>query len=47
MGALSATPAPKYQKPFLPLVPGFVHAKFNDIKGINIRLNNRGIKLNQ
>jgi acetylornithine aminotransferase len=34
MGALSATPAPKYQKPFVPLVPGFVHAKFNDIKGI-------------
>ncbi len=30
MGALSATPAPKYQKPFLPLVPGFIHAKFND-----------------
>ncbi|KAJ1657779.1 acetylornithine aminotransferase [Dispira simplex] len=30
MGALSATAAPKYQKPFLPLVPGFRHVDFND-----------------
>jgi acetylornithine aminotransferase len=47
MGALSATPAPKYQKPFLPLVPGFVHAKFNDIKGIIVLLNHRSDKFNQ
>jgi acetylornithine/succinyldiaminopimelate/putrescine aminotransferase len=30
LGALSATPSPKYQKPFLPLVPGFIKAPFND-----------------
>ena len=30
MGALSATPNPKYQKPFAPLVPGFKHAPLND-----------------
>lgn len=30
MGALSATPNPKYQKPFLPLVPGFSNVAFND-----------------
>ncbi|KAL0077309.1 pyridoxal phosphate-dependent transferase [Phycomyces blakesleeanus] len=30
MGALSATFNPKYQKPFAPLVPGFVTAPFND-----------------
>ncbi|KAI8596443.1 pyridoxal phosphate-dependent transferase [Dissophora ornata] len=35
MGALSATPNPKYQKPFLPLVPGFVHAPYNDVKAVD------------
>lgn len=30
MGALSATYNPKYQKPFAPLVPGFITAPFND-----------------
>ena len=35
MGALSATPNPKYQKPFSPMVPGFKHGHFNDIDGIN------------
>ncbi|GAA5809142.1 hypothetical protein MFLAVUS_002546 [Mucor flavus] len=30
MGALSATYNPKYQKPFAPLVPGFVTSPFND-----------------
>ncbi|RIA84869.1 pyridoxal phosphate-dependent transferase [Glomus cerebriforme] len=34
MGALSATPSPKYQAPFSPLVPGFVHSIYNDIKKI-------------
>jgi acetylornithine aminotransferase len=34
MGALSATPNEKYQKPFRPLLPGFAHAKFNDVPGI-------------
>jgi len=31
MGALSCTANPKYQKPFLPLIPGVSHAPFNDI----------------
>ena len=35
MGALSATPNPKYQKPFAPMVPGFKYGDFNDIGGIN------------
>ncbi|KAI9238768.1 acetylornithine aminotransferase [Podila verticillata NRRL 6337] len=35
MGALSATPNPKYQKPFLPLVPGFVHAPYNDVTAVD------------
>lgn len=34
MGALSATPNPKYQKPFSPMVPGFKHGTYNDIAGI-------------
>lgn len=34
MGALSATPSPKYQAPFSPLVPGFVHSIYNDIEKI-------------
>ena len=35
MGSLSATPNPKYQKPFSPMVPGFKYGSFNDITGIN------------
>ncbi|CAG8642191.1 8124_t:CDS:2 [Ambispora leptoticha] len=35
MGALSATPAPKYQKPFSPLIPGCSYAPFNDVTKIN------------
>ncbi|CAG8682847.1 6097_t:CDS:2, partial [Ambispora gerdemannii] len=35
LGALSVTPAPKYQKPFLPLIPGVSHAPFNDVTKIN------------
>ena len=34
MGALSATPNPKYQKPFSPMVPGFRYGTYNDIEGI-------------
>ena len=30
-GGMSATPQAKVQKGFAPLVPGFVHAKFNDL----------------
>lgn len=34
MGSLSATPNPKYQKPFGPMVPGFSYGTFNDVAGI-------------
>lgn len=35
MGALSATPNPKYQKPFGPMVPGFRYGNYNKIDEIN------------
>lgn len=35
MGALSATPNPKYQKPFSPMIPGFKHGAYNDVAAIN------------
>lgn len=35
MGSLSATPNPKYQKPFSPMLPGFRYGTYNDINGIN------------
>ncbi|KAM7208525.1 acetylornithine aminotransferase [Naviculisporaceae sp. PSN 640] len=35
MGSLSATPNPKYQAPFAPMVPGFKVGTYNDIAGIN------------
>ncbi|KAF7547537.1 hypothetical protein G7046_g8967 [Stylonectria norvegica] len=35
MGSLSATPNPKYQKPFSPMVPGFRVGTYNDVAGIN------------
>lgn len=35
MGSLSATPNPKYQKPFSPMVPGFTVGIYNDIAGIS------------
>ncbi|CBF88044.1 acetylornithine transaminase [Aspergillus nidulans FGSC A4] len=31
MGALSATPNPKYQTPFSPMLPGFKYGKYNDV----------------
>ena len=34
MGALSATPNTKYQKPFGPMIPGFKYGKFNQIGGL-------------
>ncbi len=34
MGAVTATGQPKYQEPFLPLVPGFTHIPFNDIDAL-------------
>ncbi|KAH8897762.1 acetylornithine and succinylornithine aminotransferase [Thozetella sp. PMI_491] len=35
MGSLSATPNPKYQAPFAPMVPGFRYGTYNDVAGIN------------
>jgi predicted acetylornithine/succinylornithine family transaminase len=35
MGSLSATPNPKYQKPFSPMLPGFRYANYNDLSTIN------------
>lgn len=35
MGSLSATPNPKYQQPFAPMLPGFKYGKYNDIAAIN------------
>lgn len=34
MGSLSATPNPKYQKPFSPMIPGFRYGTYNDEAGI-------------
>ena len=34
MGALSLTPNPKYQTPFLPLVPGVEVVEYNDVDGL-------------
>ncbi|CAG8508216.1 21098_t:CDS:2 [Dentiscutata erythropus] len=38
-GSLSATPSPKYQSPFTPMVPGFVTIPYNDISKINEHVN--------
>ncbi|CAN5486157.1 hypothetical protein BH11ARM1_BH11ARM1_05220 [soil metagenome] len=32
LGVLSATGQPKYQEPFLPLVPGFIHIEANNVE---------------
>lgn len=34
MGSLSATPNPKYQKPFAPMLPGFKYGTYNDVADI-------------
>lgn len=34
MGSLSATPNPKYQKPFAPMLPGFKYGIYNDEGGL-------------
>ena len=36
MGALSVTSNPKYQKPFMPLIPGVDVGKLNDFEGLEI-----------
>lgn len=35
MGSLSATPNPKYQEPFAPMLPGFKYGTYNDTAAIN------------
>lgn len=35
MGSLSATPNPKYQEPFAPMLPGFKYGTYNDVAAIN------------
>ena len=35
MGSLSATPNPKYQKPFSPMIPGFKYGVYNDEASIH------------
>ena len=35
MGALSATPNEKYQKPFAPMIPGFKYMHYNNIEEID------------
>jgi acetylornithine aminotransferase len=35
MGSLSATPNPKYQAPFSPMLPGFRYGTFNDVAAVN------------
>jgi acetylornithine aminotransferase len=39
MGSLSATPNPKYQKPFAPMLPGFKYGTYNDEAAINDLVN--------
>ena len=40
-GALSATWAEKYRKPFMPLVPGFYHVPYNNIEAIAEKINEK------
>jgi acetylornithine aminotransferase len=41
LGALSATPTPKYQAPFAPLIPGFRYGTLNDEASIETLVNPR------
>jgi len=41
MGSLSATPNPKYQKPFGPMVPGFKYGSYNDIAAVPDLVNDK------
>lgn len=41
LGALSATPNPKYQKPFAPMVPGFKYGTYNDEAGLTDIITNK------
>lgn len=35
LGSLSATPNPKYQAPFAPMIPGFKYGKYNDVTSLD------------
>ncbi|GLI75724.1 acetylornithine aminotransferase [Penicillium ochrochloron] len=39
MGALSATPNPKYQTPFSPMLPGFKYGNYNDVEQLQTLIN--------
>ncbi|KAL9005111.1 MAG: hypothetical protein Q9188_002099 [Gyalolechia gomerana] len=39
MGALSATPNAKYQKPFSPMIPGFRYGTYNDVAPVHDLVN--------
>ncbi|KAI9760020.1 MAG: hypothetical protein M4579_001959 [Chaenotheca gracillima] len=41
LGSLSATPNPKYQAPFLPLIPGFIYGYYNDIEALDSLITDR------
>jgi acetylornithine/N-succinyldiaminopimelate aminotransferase len=41
MGTVTATAQPKYQAPFLPLVPGFRYAPMNDLKALDDLISER------
>lgn len=41
MGALAATPRPKYQDPFKPLMPGVRFAEFNDLASARAQMDDR------
>ncbi|KAF4629605.1 hypothetical protein G7Y89_g8543 [Cudoniella acicularis] len=41
MGSLSATPNPKYQKPFSPMLPGFRYGTYNDVASIKDLVNEK------
>lgn len=40
-GSLSATPNPKYQKPFSPMIPGFRYGTYNDVSELQSLVNER------
>jgi acetylornithine aminotransferase len=41
MGSLSATPNPKYQKAFSPMVPGFKYGVYNDEEGLELLITDK------
>lgn len=45
MGALTATGQEKYQKQFLPVVPGFKYVPFNDIKALKAAVSDQSVAI--